>query len=473
MQKRTVQISLYDIYKVVSESIEDKKPEIIRLMEEHLDFDSLIPAKFIQAYYKDTGRKHIYHLESLIRALILQKLLGIQTDTLLITFLKCSSELRKFCGFNKIPDGSKFTRFRQDYGDMLVKMFDHLVDLTEPICREIDSKKSDYLIYDTTGIEPPVCENNPKFFNSKLKSAKKLSKTNPDFNPYIGVYGLLPDVSSANPNAKQQYINGHFAYALKSGIVTNGLGIIRHISFFDDCFKNKHPETVTQKTDNPDNDKELSDSVSLKPVLSDFFEAHPNFKFKTFIADSAFDSYNNYSLLRNDFHFERAVIPLNARNSKASSASFDIQGTPVCPVDGTPFKCLGKSGGKNRSIRFKWVCHKSLPKGSKRICTCENPCTNSSYGKCVYTYPDKDFRFCPGIQRNTEHWDNLYRHRVTVERTINLMKDSFALDSRKSFNSLTLKADLFLAGIVQLVGVLLAKALHKPQYFRSVRKLIA
>ena len=119
--------------------------------------------------------------------------------------------------------------------------------------------------------------------------------------------------------------------------------------------------------------------------------------FSTFIGDSSFDSYDNYSLLKNEFGFTRAAIPLNPRNSKSSIACFDENGTPICPLDGTKFQYLGKSGGKNRSLRFKGVCHKSVPKYSSRICICNIPCTKSTYGKCVYTYPDKNFRLYPGI----------------------------------------------------------------------------
>ena len=164
---------------------------------------------------------------------------------------------------------------------------------------------------------------------------------------------------------------------------------------------------------------------------------------------------------------------MNRRNSKTSDAHFNSCGTPICPIDGVPFRFIGKSGGKNRSVRFKWVCPKSVQQGTTRICTCEHPCTDSSYGKCVYTYPDKDFRLCPGIPRDTEHRDNLYRTRVTAHCTINLLKDTFRTAHRKTFNTLSLKADIFLSGIVQLVGVLLADALHKPNPIKSVRKLIA
>ncbi len=473
MRKSAAQISMWDIYNGVSEAIEQHKPQLIRLLEEHIDFDRLIPVNFKLAFYRHMGRKHKYHLESYIRAFVVQKLLGIPRDTLLLSVLRLSAELRDFCGFDKVPDASQLTRFRENYKSYLAEMFEHLVDLTESICREIDAKKADYFIYDTTGIEFPVAENNPKFFNSKLREAKKLAKSNPNFDPYKAVYAFLPEASRTNPDARQQYINGHFCYATKVGIVTNGLGICRHIAFFDDDFRKRHPEVCSPRTDNPDSDKEIGDSVSLKPVLSDFRAAHPTIDFKTFIGDSSFDSYDIYAMLKNDFSFERACIPMNPRNSKASSAHFDASGTPICPVSGMPFTFLGKSGGKNRSSRFKWVCPGSVQKGSSRVCSCDHPCTDSSYGKCVYTYPDKDFRLYPGVPRATDHWNNLYRHRVAIERTINIFKDSFVLDSGKSHRSVTVKADLFLAGITQLIGVLLADALHKPQFIKSVRRLIA
>jgi len=473
MRNKCVQMSLEDIYNDVSKSMEDQKPALIELLETHIDFETIIPASFYNAFYQRYGRSHIYHLESFVRSLVLQKLLGISTDALLLSILKLSAELREFCGFIKVPDAYQLTRFRANYCEHLKNMFEALVDLTDPICRKINVKKADYLVYDTTGIELPVAENNPKFFNTKLKAAKKLAKGNPDYDPYRGVYSLLPDASSTNPDARQQYINGHFCYALKMGVLTDGLGIPRHIEFFDEDFKNKHPEIVEKKTASPDKDKEIGDSVSLKPFLSDFFAAHPKLSYKTFLGDSAFDSYNNYSILKNEFHFERDCIPMNTRNSKSSNAQFNAHGTPVCPLDGTEFKFLGKSGGKNRSLRFKWVCPKSVQRGSKRICCCETPCTVSTYGKCVYTYPDKNFRLYPGIPRDPPHWDNLYRHRVVVERTINLMKDTFVLDSRKSLRSVSAKADTYLCAITQLVGMLLADSIHKLSLFKSLRKLIA
>ena len=204
----------------------------------------------------------------------------------------------------------------------------------------------EYLIFDTTGIEPNVAENNDKFFNAQLKQAKTLSKNHPGYDPHKAVYGLLPDTAQKAPAAKQQYINGHFCYAYKAGIITDGLGIVRHIAFFDEDFRKNHPEVNTKKSDNPDLDKEIADSVALKPVLSDFFKAHPTLKFSTFLGDAAFDSYDNYSFLKNVFRFSRACIPLNTRNSKASYGRFNEFGNPVCPLTGKQFTFLGNSGGK-------------------------------------------------------------------------------------------------------------------------------
>lgn len=72
----------------------------------------------------------------MLKALLLQRIFSIPTDTLLIVFLKYSQELRDFCGFDVVPDGSKFTRFKQDFLSDLQSMFDHLVNLTEPICQK-------------------------------------------------------------------------------------------------------------------------------------------------------------------------------------------------------------------------------------------------------------------------------------------------------------------------------------------------
>lgn len=165
---------------------------------------------------------------------------------------------------------------------------------------------------------------------------------------------------------------------------------------------------------------------------------------------------------------------MESKKSELVSLLEDIT-EPSCPQSGEKFQFLGKSDGENRSLRFKWVCSKCVPvpKTGSRVCTCGTPCTDSTYGKCVYTYPDKTFRLYPCVVGNTEHWDRICKHRVPAERIINLLKDTFALADNRSFSVVTLKADLFLSDIVQLIGVILADKLNKHRLYKSIRKLIA
>ena len=224
--------------------------------------------------------------------------------------MKLSRELRDFCGFDKVPDDSKFTRFKQDFLPDLQAMFDRLVDLTEPICQQIDKAKASMILFDTSGIEAWVTENNPKYANriiKQLKAFKKAQKLDDSFDPYKAAYSSMPSHASACPAIQQMYINGHFCYASKFGIVTNGLGIVRDISFYNKAFLDSHPDIVVgKKSDSPDEDKSLADSKALIPVLKDFFEKHPLINPKTFLGDAAFDSIEIYKYLLQNTSIEKA-----------------------------------------------------------------------------------------------------------------------------------------------------------------------
>ena len=135
----------------------------LSLLEEHIDIDEIIPVTFRNHFYASTGRTRKYPLQAMLWALIIQRIFSIPTDQLLLTFLAYSKPLRDFCGFNKIPDASKITRFKQDFLTDFEDVFNHLVDLTEPICQTIDSARADMTIFDSSGIEAFVTENNPKY----------------------------------------------------------------------------------------------------------------------------------------------------------------------------------------------------------------------------------------------------------------------------------------------------------------------
>ena len=139
----------------------------------------------------------------------------------------------------------------------------------------------------------------------------------------------------------------------------------------------------------------------------------------------------------------------------------------------------GTSKLKSGVARYKFVCPKikwekdTNTEKYHRVCHCENPCTSSACGRMVYLYPEKDLRTYPGTLRGTQEWDNTYKIRTTVERSINHFKDSFGLAGRKTQNEKTLHADLLLAGITQLITVIAADKIHQYKYIRSLKPLIA
>ena len=449
-------MSLFDTYKSVEEYLDSNKPELFRLLDEHLDWDEIIPKTFYKAFYKRLGRKRGYELESFMRALFLQRIFHYVEDIQLLNTLRYSYEMRTFCGFNKVPDASKITRFKQEFCNHIRDVFENLVRLTEPICQEMDDALADMLIFDTTGVESYVAENNPKRLGKQWSPA-----------------------ATSNPQVKLQYINGHMCYAQRAAVVTNGLGIVRHLELLDEDFRQRHPELPREpRTNSPEVDKEIGDSTALKPVLMDFRKAHPDLRYGTFSGDAAFDSYDNYSFLLGEYGFNKAAIPINPRNSANSGTNdFNENGTPLCPIDGTPFLFHSKCGGKNRSLRLKYVCPKTravqTEKGATRRCFCQKPCSDSKYGKSTYIYPYNNLRLYPGLARDSDEFAKIYAKRSAVERSINTLKDTLGVRGRKTSNTITTKADLFLAGIVQLICVILAHNIHDLKVARSPRKLIA
>ena len=244
-------------------------------------------------------------------------------------------------------------------------MFDHLVDLTEPICQKLNPHNLD-----------------------------------DSYDPYKAAYGSMPTHAAANPAIQQMYINGHFCYAYKFGIVTNGLGIVRDISFYNKDFTNAHPDIIVEKkSDSPDEDKSLADSKALLPVLIDFFQKHPLIEPKTFLGDAAFDTIEIYKSLFEDIGFRKAFIPLRVKLSmEGTDYTVNENGIPCCPHDSSlPMKREGsKSHLRSKLPTMKFVCPKMkweynpADKSKRRVCHCDNPCTTSSCGRMIYIYPEKN-----------------------------------------------------------------------------------
>ena len=469
MQANLKQLSLTDIYSDLDEYFQSDKPKLIKLFEQHIDLDSLIPQSFFNHYYSNSGRPRQYSLTSMISALIIKSILSISDTSLFITILNLSSELRNLCGFTTIPNASQFSRFKITFEKDLETFFHSLVELTEPICRQINSELANILIVDTTGIEAYVKENNPKLFDNLLRQSKKLQKSDPNFNAHSYTCSKMPKESYANPEIKLSYINGHYCYALKTAIVTNGLGIIRDFDFFDKSTLDISKSATASEA------KDEYDAKSLIPTLNKFFNKH-DFKYEYFLGDAGFDAVDNYKYLYAD-HNIKPIIPLR-RAPSLPTPGFNEDGIPTCPNDPTlPMKFDGITRGKNRADRIKWLCPKSkktrINGKTTYILSCDNPCTESHCGRVCQIPIHNDFRMNTAVPRNSALWNTLYKIRTIIERTNFMIKFPMALNYTKLHNTTSLKSELVISAITQQITLLISNSLKETKHLLSIKKLVA
>lgn len=57
MGKKYEQMSLLETYKSIEERLENNKPELFLLLDKHLDWEEIIPARFYRAFYRRLDRK--------------------------------------------------------------------------------------------------------------------------------------------------------------------------------------------------------------------------------------------------------------------------------------------------------------------------------------------------------------------------------------------------------------------------------
>lgn len=99
MGNKCEQMSLYDTYKSVAASMEDDKPKLFRQLDEHINWDSLIPARFYLAFYRNIGRPRKYPLVAFLKSLVLQKIFGHVHDSVLLVTLRHSREILDCASF--------------------------------------------------------------------------------------------------------------------------------------------------------------------------------------------------------------------------------------------------------------------------------------------------------------------------------------------------------------------------------------
>lgn len=477
------QISIFDQYHNLATDSYENPSNFFKLLKKHFDIDVFIPDSFKNAYYSKLGRNREFSLNSILCALLIKHFLRLPSNTILLTFLHFSKELRfDFCKFyDKLPDESVLSKFMTTFNTEIDEFFHNLVSHAIPIVEEMDNQldskhplkgASDLLIYDTSGVKPSVKENNPKYLQSLFNKHKKISKMIDDTNydPHKAAMAEMPKVSSANPLIKLDYLNGHYSYFFKFGMLTNGFGLPLYIKFYDELKIN----TDNSNLSNGKKQKQASDNASLKPILDDFLDSFPNYNLDSFLADSEFDSYANYSYLK-ECGFSKMLIPINSRNSSNESSSditYDENGIPLCPNDSKlQFKSDGSCGGKNRSLRFKFICPKAKRKDTKLITTCENPCSNKTSARTHYVYQDKNLRLYPGVLRNSKQWTQTYKKRTVIERSFASLKFNPCVSTPRTLKINSIKSDVLLAASARVIIALLAYSIKNPKYLNQMSNL--
>ena len=388
--------------------------KFIDIMEAHFDLPTFIPKRFYRAYYSSQTNDREYTLESMLSMLLLMQFFHYASVPNFIVLLTFSPKIREFYRLpgGKIPDESCISKFKTAFDKELKELFENVALHVMNIFTEYnaslpeDSPKkglSEEIIYDTTGLKPKVKENNPKTTSSEIRKQSKYKDYllnngdvgSKDFNVYEAAYANLPKTASANPAIKLDYANGHFGYFYKFGIISNGFGVPLHIHFLDDDFYKSLPD----KFDSMEQQKYTFDNASLCPMFSSFRKNIGGNKFTTFLGDSEFDSYDNYSFLH-EFGFSKVVIPINSRNSKPQNAKIPLsaEGIPHCPKDNLAFfNAAGYANGKNRSFRLKYVCPNSKRIKDKWVSFCQDKCRQSNSAVTTYLYPDGDLRLFPAF----------------------------------------------------------------------------
>ena len=167
------------------------------------------------------------------------------------------------------------------------------------------------------------------------------------------------------------------------------------------------------------------DASSWVVSAFEFKQRFPDYTWSKMILDSAHDAMPIYEFLQSE-----QVIPfidLNQRSTGQRKYKNDIaisaDGTPICS-HGLRMKDDGYDHTRGRR---KFRC----PLIQNRKVTCDTPCSDSPYGRCVYTYTKDNPRLFPFVARDSDEWASVYKRRTTCERCNKREKEDYQLEAAK------------------------------------------
>ncbi len=189
-------------------------------------------------------------------------------------------------------------------------------------------------------------------------------------------------------------------------------------------------------------DAKRHDSVSAVVALAEFRDLYPDLTIDTFISDSASDNYATYELLHHwNINAVIALNPTNKGNFKyPERISIDDNGVPVCP-GGHSMVYYGFCGGDR--CRLKWRC----PRACRKPCGNCVGCSQTPYGRTVYTKPHWDLRVFTRIPRGSHQWKAVFKERTAAERVNNRILNHYGIEDSHARGKKRISFFTALAGI--------------------------
>ena len=167
------------------------------------------------------------------------------------------------------------------------------------------------------------------------------------------------------------------------------------------------------------------DSHSFCEAFFRFRSFLPDMKTSSLLLDSAHDSMAMYQFCKQEKI--KPFIDLNLGNTKKTE---DYHGVTIGP-DGIPVCAAGLKMKSNGNDLVRQYAKFRCPLMVNGTCTCNNPCSDSQYGRTCSIPMDTNIRLYTSPPRSSEEWHTMYNKRTSAERCNKQIKLDFLLEQSK------------------------------------------
>ena len=174
-------------------------------------------------------------------------------------------------------------------------------------------------------------------------------------------------------------------------------------------------------------DNHRHDSVAYLAAMHEAVD-FLGFPVATASLDKAHDALALYRLGVEHWHLD-SVIPLNERNTDhfqfAPPLRITEDGIPICLAE----RPLIYQGLCTDRMRLKWRCPLAVQRETLTDCPhFAQDCSDSPYGRTIYTYPQTNYRLFTRLPRGSLLWELHADRRSCAERSVKRKKLDFGLD---------------------------------------------